>query len=79
MERPSNKATFFAPRFTCVVDGRRRVFVNAFIGAGSDGIDWHPSWARHAVFVLDGGHSYWRIQCDLDSGEYVDFEQNGYA
>ena len=63
----------------CVVDGRRRVFVNAFIDAGSDGIDWHPSWARHAVFVLDGGHSYWRIQYDLDSGQYVDFEQNGCA
>jgi hypothetical protein len=62
-----------------IVEGRRRILVNAFRGTAADGRDRHPDWRHRFVFVLDGGHDYWRILFDVESGDFVGFEQNGYA
>jgi hypothetical protein len=60
--------------------GARRVFVNCFPEAEPDGrddfLDWKVRWVDS---VDDGDWSYWSIQYDLASGQFLDFQVNPSA
>jgi hypothetical protein len=60
-----------------VVNGKRRIWCNFFdrrhVEQQPDG--WRRSW----LVVFDGGSSYWRIECEVDTGRCTDFNSNAYA
>ena len=60
-------------------DGRRRILVNCFPAATSPETDQFADWKGRWVSVLDGGNSYWRIQYEVGSGRFFEFDVNGYA
>jgi hypothetical protein len=62
-----------------IVDGRRRILVNAFRFWEDEEPESHYYWLHQYVFVNDGGHYYWRIQFDMHTKRYLEFDQNGYA
>jgi hypothetical protein len=62
-----------------LVDGRRRILVNAFPGLEAGGTDWHYYWRHQYVEVSDGGYRYWEIQFEVSSGKYSNCSQHGYA
>jgi hypothetical protein len=63
-----------------VVDGgSRRILVNCFPGPSVDPSDFYAYWRQQPVLVLDGGFRYWRIQYDVDTGQFMEFDSNGYA
>ena len=62
-----------------VPNGTRRVLVNCFLTAEGDPLDFESAWRQHLVLVEDGGFWFWRIQYDVNSDQFSDFESNGYA
>ena len=62
-----------------VVDGRRRILVNAFRFWEGNKPESHYYWLHQYVFVNDGGYYYWRIQFDMHTKRYLEFSQNGVA
>jgi plasmid stabilization system protein ParE len=59
--------------------GVRRILMNSFPGHGPKADDQHPRWRHEIVVVEDGGYSYWRLQYDVATGTYLEFDSNGYA
>jgi hypothetical protein len=55
--------------------GRQRLFVNFFHTSTALDIDWRITYVQ----VTDGGAGFWRIQFDLHSKRYQQFEMNGFA
>ena len=60
-------------------DGRHRILVNFFPSATPGEPDSYGYWTRRWVSVDDGGNWYWRIQYELGSARFVEFDVNGYA
>jgi hypothetical protein len=59
--------------------GSKRILLNCFPGPPSKGEDFFPNWRQEIVFVLDGGSSFWRIQYDVATDKYTEFDSNGDA
>ena len=59
--------------------GARRVFVSSFPEIEADGRDDFPDWTVRWVDVDDGDHSFWRIEYDVDSGQFSGFDSNPSA
>jgi hypothetical protein len=60
-------------------DGAKRILVNCFPGQPPGGDDSFAYWRQRFVSVDDGGFWYWRIQYDMATATYVEFDSNGYA
>ena len=58
---------------------RRRILVNFFPEAERDRDDSHSYWKTSWVSVDDGGTDYFRIQFDVSSGDFAEFDCNGGA
>ncbi len=56
------------------MDNNRRLFVNLFLP-----FRHHHDWTSQYVFVFDGGTAYWRIQFDVASKRFMQFNTNGFA
>jgi hypothetical protein len=55
-----------------VVDGEKRIWVNAFFSDTS-----FPDWERFPVDVDGGGRNYWQIEYDLLNDECINFSVYG--
>ena len=60
-------------------EGARRILVNSFPSPENVPPDFHARWRQKLVAVDDGGFWYWRIQYDVKTEKYLDFDSNGYA
>lgn len=58
-----------------IVEGRRRVLVNAFRKDPED----TSYWLESLLVICDGGFWYWQVQYDPASKRYAEFCSNGYA
>ncbi|HTE05674.1 MAG TPA: hypothetical protein VK824_05710, partial [Planctomycetota bacterium] len=58
--------------------GSRRVLLNNSPGGQHGPYDSPDDW-QYVVDVEDGGYWHWRIQFDVESEEFVEFNSNGYA
>src|SRR5262249_8212007 len=69
----------YARQYIGIVDshGARKVLVNCFPAPGSEAPPLSDAWRHQVISVLDGGSSYWRIQYDVASGQYEEFDVNG--
>jgi hypothetical protein len=52
----------------------KRLFVNLFLPARNQ-----DNWTDQYVFAFDGGTAYWRIQFDVASRQFMQFNTNGIA
>lgn len=55
-----------------VVDGEKRIWVNAFFSDTS-----FSDWERVPVDVDGGGRNYWQIEYDLLNDECINFSVHG--
>jgi hypothetical protein len=55
-------------------NGKKKIYCNFFPSSGH-----FQYWKRKFVFVLDGGHSFWQIECDPNTGNVLNYTHNGYA
>ena len=60
-------------------NGAKRIVLSSFPGHRGAGEDGFSDWRQRFVVVHDGGFWYWRIQYEPESGQYLDFDSNGYA
>ena len=74
-----NLASYRRQYVGVVADGRRRILVNAFRFWEGEEPESHDYWRHQYVFVNDGGYYYWRIQFDVNTEKYSEFNQNGVA
>ena len=68
-------------QYVGVIDarGRKRILTRCFAGPAFGGGFDFERWTDEIVVVSDGGCWYWRIDYDVESGEFSDFDSNGYA
>jgi hypothetical protein len=57
-----------------VVDGEKRIWVNAFVLEDSS-----ANWTRAPVYVLDGGRDYWEIEYVPLDDRCINFHVHGEA
>jgi hypothetical protein len=59
-------------------DGTRRVLLNCFPAAGAEP-DFYSGWRQGVVAADDGWYRFWRIQYNVETGEYLELDSNGGA
>jgi hypothetical protein len=56
-----------------IADGRKLVYVNAFITPS----EWHVDWRTEPVAVCGGGSDYWRVAFDPQTKQFSHWDVNG--